>query len=1281
VLTLVVAASVGSIRESYGFDVYWLPAGSSDWNNGNNWSDAVGGFPRGSVPSADFEEVAVINTGGTATLTSAAGDVVGGVVLGASPTDVGTLSISSGGSLTSAVSSTTNGNVAVGDFGVGVLNVSGTGSLTAPTLSVGGLAGSQASLSGSAVVTVSGSTTVSRGLRLTGPGVNFSSASGVLLQSNAVLTSEITSAASHSPIKTAGTLSLGGTLNVQFSGVTPSVGNVWNIGDAAAITGSFANASVGGAISVAGVPAPSVGSAYRLRTANGGTNGKLLQVALESMLVLRVNRDTGEISIRNPAGAPVTNLDGYSISSPRGSLLSSYKGISGAPAGDSGWEKAPMNSTTGLGELKPSGVLNVSSAATNLSLGTGFSKTAVASQGLGASGEDLTFSYHALGGAVTTGQIEYVGTPFLNNIVLSVNTVTGLATLKNDSLQSLSLDGYSILSSTGALNGASWTGLGGTFANWNKSPAATSALSETNPVAPSTLTAGQSVSLGTIGNFSTQAAQNGLSMKFILGNESSFRLASVTFTSTVGVSGDFDGNGRVDGNDLLVWQRGGSPNPNSPGDLATWKANFAANYSTPASSAATAAVPEPTAGFLALAGLAGATYRRKSISQSLAGFRRSLMTRRVVALAAMTLALFSATTSQAAVTITYDVAQPTLGAFDQAQVLDDAMVPGGTAPGGGTYNSQAFIDNGGPPGQTFTAPAAKHLYALTAVYVKGVGDSGGGVFDLGTTWSLRISAVSGTNLTPLKTHLGVAAPLGPTGSEWFKFSLTGSDAPMLLPNVQYAFEIYSSTGWFGIDATQGDAAYAGGTAFNSNSNSREFTNNTLGNVANHGYDRTFVAQLAAPPGGPGDVNNSGAADGADYNIIKMNLETAQPIFTNGDLDGNSYVDLNDFRRWRSAAPPAVLASVGLPEPSTASLAGAALLAMASRRRRSAKRSSPREATSSGTAPRAGAGGLGAIVTAVSIVLASSTLASAQTLGFNFASTDPDSATSSLAFSDVAGVIPVAHWNNLVGNSGSGVSGLVYDSGGSSLSSTASVTWSSPNTWRSGGNNAFPAGPDHVLLSGYLDTGNASNNGATITITGIDAAIRANAYDVYVYLLSDSSNDRGGGYRVSDGSTNILKYGSTMGSPATYVEDPGTDVDNSLDGNYLRFRGFTGSSLTITSDTTLTSPNGFRAPINAVQIVSVNIGPGDVNEDGFTTLADYSIIKSNFFKTSGVTRMTGDLNVDGRVDLFDYALWRNNAPPSVIATLEVPEPASATLAAASCCVLSRFARRRREQACG
>ena len=75
-------------------------------------------------------------------------------------------------------------------------------------------------------------------------------------------------------------------------------------------------------------------------------------------------------------------------------------------------------------------------------------------------------------------------------------------------------------------------------------------------------------------------------------------------------------------------------------------------------------------------------------------------------------------------------------------LLDDAAIPGGTAPGGGGYNQQAFTDNAGPPGQTFTAPATKHLYALTAISVKGAGDGGGGAIDT-ATWSLEISEVSG----------------------------------------------------------------------------------------------------------------------------------------------------------------------------------------------------------------------------------------------------------------------------------------------------------------------------------------------------------------------------------------------------------------------------------------------------------------------------------------------------------------------------------------------------------
>jgi hypothetical protein len=56
-----------------------------------------------------------------------------------------------------------------------------------------------------------------------------------------------------------------------------------------------------------------------------------------------------------------------------------------------------------------------------------------------------------------------------------------------------------------------------------------------------------------------------------------------------GINGDFDHDGDVDGNDILVWQRGGSPQPNSAADLTAWRANFGFVAAT----ASGAAVPEP----------------------------------------------------------------------------------------------------------------------------------------------------------------------------------------------------------------------------------------------------------------------------------------------------------------------------------------------------------------------------------------------------------------------------------------------------------------------------------------------------------------------------------------------------------------------------------------------------------------------------------------------------------------------------------------------------------------
>lgn len=67
--------------------------------------------------------------------------------------------------------------------------------------------------------------------------------------------------------------------------------------------------------------------------------------------------------------------------------------------------------------------------------------------------------------------------------------------------------------------------------------------------------------------------------------------------------GDFDSDGDVDGNDFLVWQRGGSPNPLSAADLTTWKANFG-------NPGGAAAVPEPsTIGLILTALTAGIAAR------------------------------------------------------------------------------------------------------------------------------------------------------------------------------------------------------------------------------------------------------------------------------------------------------------------------------------------------------------------------------------------------------------------------------------------------------------------------------------------------------------------------------------------------------------------------------------------------------------------------------------------------------------------------------------------------
>ncbi len=74
-----------------------------------------------------------------------------------------------------------------------------------------------------------------------------------------------------------------------------------------------------------------------------------------------------------------------------------------------------------------------------------------------------------------------------------------------------------------------------------------------------------------------------------------------------GTPGDFDDDGDVDGRDFLMWQRGGSPTPFSPGDLVTWQSAYGAPLS------ALNSVPEPSAWLLAMvaSGILGLNSQRR----------------------------------------------------------------------------------------------------------------------------------------------------------------------------------------------------------------------------------------------------------------------------------------------------------------------------------------------------------------------------------------------------------------------------------------------------------------------------------------------------------------------------------------------------------------------------------------------------------------------------------------------------------------------------------------------
>src|SRR5262249_26695062 len=148
-----------------------------------------------------------------------------------------------------------------------------------------------------------------------------------------------------SPLKSAGTASVAGTLKPTFTGVTPAAGNSWNIIDAASITGGFTT------LDLSAAPALPAGQSYQVSQVNGGTNGKLPKLTIEEILVLQVNRNSGAVAIANIGTSPKA-LEGYSVLSSRGTLkLSNWNSLQDQAV--PGWVEAG-GTVNDFSELNPS---------------------------------------------------------------------------------------------------------------------------------------------------------------------------------------------------------------------------------------------------------------------------------------------------------------------------------------------------------------------------------------------------------------------------------------------------------------------------------------------------------------------------------------------------------------------------------------------------------------------------------------------------------------------------------------------------------------------------------------------------------------------------------------------------------------------------------------------------------------------------------------------------------------------------------------------------------------
>lgn len=864
-------------------DIQWGNTGVGDWNVGTNWPE-FGAVPQ----AATFNEIAIIDNGGTAFLNAAAVAEVGGVVIGTADLLGGALEIRDGGSLIAVDNGVTNGDVVIGRGAqTGVLTIDRGGSLTADVLSLN--PGSSSVVlgggAGAGVATINVQSAAFRSdTRFVGTNVSLST-NQLRFGGQTNLIAEITGT-SHSVIDVSGIAVLDGELTLDFNGPTPSVGDSWTLIDASAIVSSFDQ------ISTTANLAP--GQSFNTRQAAGG-NGTLLQATLDNTLTLKVDRTSGATTIVNESGASVS-LSGYSITSASGSLNPTWNSL--ADQNVAGFQEANPTANA-LSELNTTG--NTSATATGFSLGGAYDPSLPA---FGTSpAEDLGFTFRAADGRDLRGIVEYEGDEVLNNMVLTIDPSTGDARLTNDSRTTLNLDFYRISSDSNSLL-TTWDSLQDQgLGNWQEANPDTADVGELEPNGELALAGAAYVELD--GLWNTSGVQDADDLTFLFRDPVLGQFTGIVEFATIvaGVEGDYNNNGTVDVADYAIWRDnlGGNillANDATPGtvdesDYTVWKNNFGMSQGA-GSLAGSAPVPEPATwalGLVAMGALLLMNRVRKPQSFALAANdninastqlssqnspRSFRMTFRTLS-AAFAACLMASIAHAQPVTITGADTAGLTAPFTDGSITIAPLGIGGVP-----------VDFG--PSETFIGPFGN-------LNNNAINDGDGDPLTTDDSDSMEITLAAGAGLTQIEYSFTRANPIvlsGFTSDPLASFGLNPSGANFIAYNApNNSLEIYHNS--FAGATTQINFA-------NSSASAGETISATVFDYIQAGPQLAFTSFTYDTPVSivaadiAGDVDGINGVTIEDYNIIRDNFQTGRTRDT-GDLTGDGDVTLADFDQW------------------------------------------------------------------------------------------------------------------------------------------------------------------------------------------------------------------------------------------------------------------------------------------------------------------------------------------------------------------------------------------------